>query len=516
MITNKTKKKLDFSVTVIIVIGIIIAVNFFSYQIFYRLDLTKNKDFSISDISKKTAGELDDIVTINAYFSNNLPSQYINLRQEVGDILDEYRNYSKGNIRIEFIDPGTDEKSMQELYMKGIPALQFNVLEKDKYQVVKGYLGMTISYGDKVETIPVIQDTKSLEYQVSTAIKKVTSKEIAKIGYLTSNGTSATTQGGISTAYQKLGELYEVQTIDLSKDKEISKDITTLIINGPKEKFGADQLKAINGFIMNGGNLIVLVDGVTVGEGLTAKVNETNIDTLLSKYGIKANKDLVEDVSSGMASFNQGFITFSTNYPYWPKIEKDNFDKDNAAVSALETAVLPWASSIEVIKDVMEKDNKISFLAKTTSRAWNVTGDFDITPQGQSTPSQTKKQFNLAIMATGKFKSAYPDDKKAPGETADSRIIVMGDSDFVSDNFIQNTQDNLILFQNMVDSLSLDSDLISIRSKGITQHPISQNLEEWQKAAIRYGNIFGVNLLVTLVGVLRYAMRKRKRFVDGL
>ncbi len=514
---NKTKKKLDFSITVLIVIGILIVVNFFSYQLFYRLDITQNKDYSISKVSKNAVKNLDEIVSIKAYFSKNLPSRYITVRQEVEDILNEYKNYSNGKISVEFIDPTSDDQATeQEMYMKGIPPLQFNVLEKDKYQVVKGYMGMTIGYGDKIEAIPVVQDTANLEYQLTTAIKKVTVSEIGQIGYATSNGTLDRDEA-VSTAYQKLQELYSVQDVDLSSG-DISKDIDTLIIAGPKDSFKDDELKMINKFVMGGGKLLVLLDMVNIDQGLTASPNATNINNLLEKYGLKVNKDLVLDTRSGMASFSQGFFSFSVNYPFWPKVEKDGFDQENAAVSNLESAVFPWVSSVEVVNDKLAENSKVAFLVRTTPKAWKITDNFNISPQQDAIkPTGETKQLVLAAMLTGTVNSAYPDkDEKTPESASDARIIVVGDSDFVSDNFVKNTSDNLILFQNLVDSLSLDSDLINIRSKGVTSRPIQSELSESAKAVIRYGNIFGITVIVIAIGMARYYARRKRKFVEEL
>ena len=98
---DKLKKKINktnTSITALFLIGIIIVVNFLSYQLFFRWDLTQNKVYSISKVSKNTVGKLDDIVNVKAYFSENLPGQLFSLRQEVEDILDEYQNYSKHHI----------------------------------------------------------------------------------------------------------------------------------------------------------------------------------------------------------------------------------------------------------------------------------------------------------------------------------------------------------------------------------------------------------------------------------
>ena len=502
MSVKKYLGKLNKTLTIILVIAILGVINFISYQAFLRLDITETNEFSISSASKKIAGDLDDVVNIKSYFSKNLPSQLITLPQEVGDILDEYKNYSNGKIRVEFIDPGDDEEMKNKLMMSGIPPLQLNVMEKDKYQVVQGYLGMTIGYGDKTEAIPVIENTSQLEYQVSTAIKKVTSKDLAAVGYVTSNGT--VDLKAASVAEKKLKELYNISEVDLA-DGEVDKSIKTLIIAGPKEKFSDKELKAIDNFTSNGGSLLVLLDGVKIGEGLAAEKNETGLEGLLEKYGIKVGTDLVLDRQAGVASFNQGFVTFSLEYPYWPKIGKAGFDKDVASVSNLEALILPWVSSVDTIKDKMDKENKVSHLVMSSDNGWRITEGFNLNPQAIELPAGGTGKFSLAVLASGNFISAYDAKRQF-----NSRIAVVGDSDFMQDGFLQNAPDNLVFFQNLTDALSLDEDLINIRSKGVSSRPVKE-LSEGAKAGLRYGNVFGITLIVIIIGTLRYLGRRRKR-----
>ena len=508
-LNKKLINKANFGVTVIIIIGILAVANFFSYQIFFRWDLTQNKDYSISKASKKTAAGLDDVVNIKAYFSEELPIQYITLRQEVGDILDEYANYSNGKIQIEFIYPRDDENIKQELYMMGIPELQFNVVEKDKFQIAKGYLGMAIEYGGKIQAIPVIQSTQNLEYQITLAIKKVTSDEMAIIGFVISNLT-ADLENDVSAAFGELEKLYQIKKVDLTLTEDVPADISTLIILGPKGQFNENQLKAIDAFLMKGGSLLIAADGVNIGEGLMASANETGLNSLLENYGVRLNNDLVLDVSSAMASFTQGFMSFSTNYPFWLKILPSGFDQDNAAVAQLESLVMPWASSIEILSDKIDSNNKISYLAKTTEKSWRQKDNFNLNPQQAFAPAGDKGSKTLAVSVFGNFSSLFGN-----GSTDAGRLIVVGDSDFVKDNFLRNMPDNLIFFQNLVDSLSLDEDLINIRSKGISDRPIKE-LSDSSKAVARYLNIFGLTIVAVVFGMIRYYLRRRSRFVDGL
>lgn len=512
-ITNKFKQNTSQSITLILLIGILIVVNIFSYQIFYRLDLTKNKIFTISPVSKETVADLPDIVNIKAYFSKTLPSQFITARQEVADLLDEYQNYSNGKIKVEFIDPGDDETIKQELYLIGIPQLTFQVYEKDKASIGNGYMGIAISYGGKTEVIPAIKkEMTDLEYQLTTAIKKVTTENMATIGYLTSQGTASL--DNLSDAKKGIEELYSFREVDLKASKEIPAEISTLVIAGPKEKFTDDQLKELNNFLVRGGALICLIDGVKIEQGLAAVKNDTGLDKLLAKYGIKINQDIVGDVRNGVASFSQGFFSFQTNYPYWPKITNEGFDQNNSAVSSLQNVLMPWASSIEIDEGKLSKE-AVTRLALTTNEAWRLTDTFNIAPNTIS-ESGEKKQFTLAVSVNGKLKSAYPAKDKKEGEEFDGRIIVVGDSDFAYSNFVQGVPDNLLLFQNLVDSVSLSSDLITIRSKSMSVSQIQPDISESKKAAIRYLNIFGMTVIIVSFGLIRYYLRRRSRFVDEI
>ena len=179
--------------------------NFFSYKIFARLDLTQNKEFSVSAVTKNTLRNLDDIINVKVYFSKNLPSQFISVKENVGDILDAYENYSKGNLKVEYIDPSDDEKLAKKLYMQGVPELQFQVFEKDQMQLVKGYMGIAVEYATETEVIPVVQDTKSLEYKITLAIKKLTSGDAQKIGLL--SGYSSIDKDGLGDVLNILEEL---------------------------------------------------------------------------------------------------------------------------------------------------------------------------------------------------------------------------------------------------------------------------------------------------------------------
>ncbi|MCY7361300.1 MAG: GldG family protein, partial [Ignavibacteria bacterium] len=91
-------KKKDALIKLAIIIGIIVLINVISKRVFTRIDLTKNNSFTLSKVSKDVVSGLDDKILVKAYFSNNLPPPYNNLKRQVQDLLDDYRSYSKGNM----------------------------------------------------------------------------------------------------------------------------------------------------------------------------------------------------------------------------------------------------------------------------------------------------------------------------------------------------------------------------------------------------------------------------------
>ena len=140
---------------------ILLVLNMISTSRFFRIDLTDNNIFSLSTSSKAVIGEIDDLLTMKVYFSDDLPGEYANNRRYLQDILEEYAAISKGNIKFEF---ASQDKLEEEAQKSGIAPLQLQVIENDKVEVKRVLMGMVILFEDKKEVLPVIQTTTGLEY----------------------------------------------------------------------------------------------------------------------------------------------------------------------------------------------------------------------------------------------------------------------------------------------------------------------------------------------------------------
>lgn len=536
--TQKSTSKANFYTTIVIVAAILLAVNTLFSFFSMRLDLTEGGDFSVSTVTKRALKDLDDIVNIKAYFTAELPGYLITVRQEVNDILKEYENYSGGKIRIKFLDPNKSQDTEQEAQRLGIPPLQFNVVEKDKFQITNGYLGIAVLYGEKSEIIPIIENTSTLEYDLTTAIKKITQEKVPNLGFWSGNGT-IDQETEMKTLSRQLEKQYILRTVKLDQDNgdsssvlssvasveeeapaakeddkdnkaSIPDDIDTLIIAGASEEFSKDELLAIDEFVKKGKGLLILQDGVSIDEGLIANPNKTGIEQLLADYGLRLNQDLIVDRYNETASFSSGFIQFFVPYAYWPKIQKENFNRESGVVNKLESLVLPWVSSIEILENKLSEDIEVQILAETSSLSQLVAENYNLDPQGTpNAQADSKGKHVVAVYLSSSSAEATEDKGEDIKVNASSRIIVVSDADFISEGFIRRFPSNLVFAQNIIDALTVDPDLINIRSKRITERPL-QELSDSARGAIKYLNIFGIAVLFSMFGIFRFVIRRRE------
>ncbi|MFA6027914.1 MAG: GldG family protein [Patescibacteria group bacterium] len=501
---NNIKKKYfaNSAVAIIAVIGIVALLNILAVEIFHRFDITQDKEYSLSTASKNTLKDLSEKVTVNVYFSEKLPPEYLTVRQKVEDMLKEYKTYGKGKIEVNYIDPKDDEDMKQELMMKGIPELQFNVMEKDQFQLTTGYLGLTVDYLDQEEVLPVIEDTSAFEYDMTSAIKKVVDPQNYSVGWFSKSET-------YTEVLKELKTNYKISEVDITEGKLLDNaQYKALIVVAVEEELTDKSKYVLDQFIMKGGSVMFLLDAVKVDQGLQATPNKTGLEEMLAGYGVTMKKNLVLDSSSEIATFQGGYTNFMVQYPYWVKVQKDGFASDNAAVSQLESATFPWVGALDISNGKP--------LVISTKKSWLSPEAIDLNPQ-QDFAGQNLSQNNLAAVITGQLNSFYKDkDKPAEMDTKDfkdtaenGRVVVVADADFISDMFVGQFPGNYVFLANMIDWLNQDESLIAIRSKGISDRAL-KTLTDQQKASIKYGNIFGLTAIVIVIGAIRFITRRKR------
>ncbi|MFP4162943.1 MAG: GldG family protein [Chitinispirillaceae bacterium] len=559
METKKIKTRTELAVIIAAVLAVVALVNYGASSLFRRIDLTENKQYTVSKASKKLLRGMDDIVNIKVFFSNDLPPETYNTVTTVKDLLSEFQNLAGNKLRITYENPSEDKDAADAARSFNVPEVTLQTVKKDKAQAMKGYMGIGIGYGNKKESIPIIQNLNNLEYDLAQGIMKVMRDSEPKVGILKTqsgdfipnqvspqmNAQQETTEKKYAPLFDELRRDYTVNTVDISKGEPIDEDIKTLIIPGGTN-FTDRQLFEIDQFFMNGGNLIAMTDPVSISfqQGARGIVQETKILDLLEHYGVKVERNLVQDASCSHVAIpkNVGPFTFNERvpYPYFVRIGSKGFNKDNPAVSSHSELVLAWASGLTFKADTANTEQqkvKATPLVSSSDQSWITAGSFDLQPKAEyDVPEEDKLEPQvLAAHLSGDFSSYFkgksvPPVKDASSDTAQpislspedasrsvnpsnskGNLVVIGDADFVSDQ--NTTKSNLLFMHNLVDWLSLDDNLIQIRSRVLKDKTIDANvLEEGSKTPnmIRLANILTMPLLVIIVGIF-ISLRRREK-----
>ncbi len=547
--TTRTQRRMKYGVSaaasVVILAGILVALNLIASQASVRADLTDGREFSISPATKSVLRNLPDVVRVNAYISGKLPPEMAPLRNRVTDMLREYESYARGKLQVRIIDPSKKPELAQEAQSMGVAQIQASQLAKDQFQVTNVFLGIGVQKGDKVEALPFVQDDYTLEYDLTSAILKV-SRQGGKpvIGFLAGN-QERTLDRDYTQLKRLLEEQYEVRPVDLAAGRSsVPADVKTLVVAGSKGvpervKYELDQ------FLMSGGRILFLLDSINMDEqmGLRAMPALTGLEDQLSFYGATIKNALVKDASCQMATFSQGYMAFSVQYPFWPAVYNQGLDQRSPVTSKLESLVLPWAAPLEVTAALATPEGATkgeepppppsesqpgvtaTILARTSDKSWTESGSYDLNPQSATARSSrpTGQRYPLAVALSGQFKSFFggkptpprPDaagtvDPPRQEESPLTQVILVGNSQFVSDIFLRNFPANSIFLENAVDWMTSGSELISIRSRGATARPLRQ-LSDAARTAIKLVLIIGVPILVILLSVARMQFRRRAR-----
>jgi len=163
---------------------VIVLINVAGMSLFFRMDLTQNKIYSISRASKRVVSTLSEPLTIKVFFTKNLPAPHNNTERYLHDLLEEYSAYANQYFNYRFYDVSAEEgdkgpetRENQELAKSyGIYPIQIRILKEDEVTFQRAYMGLVLIHGDLIERIPTITSTERLEYKLTTAIQKLNNK----------------------------------------------------------------------------------------------------------------------------------------------------------------------------------------------------------------------------------------------------------------------------------------------------------------------------------------------------
>jgi gliding-associated putative ABC transporter substrate-binding component GldG len=523
---------------VLLTIGAVVLINLIGTRLFGRLDLTENHVYTLAPGSKALVANLPDYLTVKAYISKkDLPPELQAVARYTRDLLDDYRTYSKGKLLFQVLDPTDDKKIEDEAAQCKVQKLQVQVMRSQKFEVGTHYLGICFQYQGKDEAIPQAGQVEGLEYRISSLIKRMTQKK-QKVAITNGHGEG-------ELGYLKHIEEFEVTNVNPSS-APIPDDVDALIVPGPKQPFDDKGRHEIDAFLMKGKGAVFMVDGMAMQAprnnmppemmGASPKIgqpNDAGLNELLEKYGFKIGQDFILDQPKvpGPVDLPDGRKMLAS-VPVYVAV-KTAEEKDLSVVERIGALVFPFASSVELVGPLAggkPQAGKLWTIAKTTPTAWKHTGMFFFSPTAKIEEGKDKGAFGLAYAYQGPLKSAYapaaaappgmssPDQPNTPPSESKKpvRLLVIGDSDFASEEYLQIGrylpiyQGGAQMLLNAMGWATEDEALTPVRTKTLTSRPL-QIESPGSALALQVVNIAGVPAAFVVFGVARWRLRRARR-----
>lgn len=513
-------------ITCLVILDVLLAF-LVSARFFFRVDLSRNHVYTLSQTSKDIVAGLPEQLTITYYVSDTLRSRSL-FPAQIADLLDEYATWSRGRVSVASVDP-LKAKLSATVESLGVSAKQMQVVDRDQVNLATVYSGIVLSYLDRTATLPFVSDLTTLEYDLSSQIRALVANRSRTIGLLLGDSRASLAQN-YRYLQQELAYQFKVQ--EVQRGAEIPADINVLFVLGTHDMDDFSAFR-VDQFIMRGGRVLFAVDPVDVdlAAGLKASVNKNSaIEDILGYYGVRVRSELVLDALNQKISFNvqQGRYMI-VNYPQWVAVSVKNVEQTHPITARFSGLDLYWPSPLETIE---RQGVQAQVLVRTSPNAWIMKDSFETNPlivqSMQGSPNGERSQFALALALTGAFRSAYEGrpTPTRPGETqakalpalssAATRIIVVGNADFASD-MIQYTQAsyNMTFLSNCAEWLSQEDDLLAIKTRAQADTRLDAITDPAQKAAAMRRsiavNVAIVPLCVVAIGMIRLLRRRRRK-----
>jgi ABC-type uncharacterized transport system involved in gliding motility auxiliary subunit len=488
-------------------IALFVLTNILLVPVSLRADLSKGHVYTLTDSSKKIINDLDKDITITLYASSGVPPQIQAIKREVTDLLQEYDRVS-GKVNVYVKDPQTDTKAQAEATNAGLPQLPFRVYQQNKVEAIQGYFGMVITYDQGQELIPQATDISGLEYSITSAIYKLTRKELPQIALVGVEQPIIPQQDILATfkqiATKQFNFVYTNQVQPMSQDEngvdisptpapfKLSDSYKTAIIFDTNQKeYSAQEIQEIRRYIQNKGNVIFLASGVWVTDQLSSQPAKHNLTGLLKEFGIDLKQNLVLSQSSELINYGNQVMSIYVPYPLWVKTSE--FDASSSLFTNVTQLVYLWTSGIDLRN---ANGYEAKSLVKSSTQSWNMSSNFVLDPQKIPQPQSDEiKQSTITAEAM----------KKDAG-----RVMLISSNRFLEDRYLSQSSNNLEFIMNVLSEYASGGALSGIPQRAVNLYPLPE-LNEPGKEVFRYLNILLLPGIFGLYGAVRLMRRHRAR-----
>ncbi|TXE01881.1 gliding motility-associated ABC transporter substrate-binding protein GldG [Algoriphagus aquimarinus] len=526
----------------------------------FRIDLTEENRYSLHPATEEVLSEVTEPLHVEILLmGENLPGGMRRLQKSIEETVRTFNSYSPEKITYSYFDPLSLPESERGDFILtlsdyGINPVNLSVLRNSGQQEQLIFPGILVSNAEYETGALVLrgdrgmgqdqilnQSIENLEFELSNAIRKLISPESSSIAMIMGHGEMSSDEGfGLVEALDGDFELFKVPLEQAEKPADLA-HFKMIFIQGPKESFTEREVYLLDQYVMGGGNLVVLLDGVAVeienagGQGTLAMPIDLGLDNLLFRYGIRVNKDLIQDLNFGyfpVMGGNFGDQQQLVPLP-WPFYVLAGRVQDHAITKGLDVIQFRFVSSLDTVKaDGVTKTPLIfsSDLSRILPAPARVAfADMDQQPDVKLFGL---KNLPLAYLLEGEFTSLYKNRFLPDGfakadfkESGKGKVVVIGDGDVFQaqtnledgaplalgeDPFSQTTFANKLFLKNLVQYLADPEGIIASRTRSFKIRPLNKMKIAQQKTFWQGLNVLAPVVVLLFLGGIVWWIRRNK------
>lgn len=562
MNTKIVKKK--NIIELLLTLAIVLLICFIGRYVYFRVDLTQEKRYTLSATSKNILQTMPNAVYIKVYLFGNMPLGFKKLSNSVKETLDEFRVIAGNNIQYQFIDLYKNnnqklfEEQVKELYNLGIQPTNVKVKGKNGEMTEKLVIpGVVLSYNGLEVAVNLLSNNpaltgeqnlnnsiEGLEYLLISNIKNICNNRLEKIAFI--EGHDELNQYEVGDITRELSKYYQIDRGEINGNIDNLKNYKAIIIAKPQKLFTEDDKFVIDQYLMNGGKILLLIDAVNANtdsleKGYTmAFIPELNLNDQLFKYGIRINPVLVQDIQCAVLPLN---VSINPNQPkfspmpwyYNPLLNPSNH---------------PLARNVGMIKtefcnfiDTLHANGGLTHtVLLSTSKYSNTVNVPVLISLAEANIQPTRNNYNksglpVAVLVEGTFESAFKNrilsgltikgNYTFKSQSNNTRIIIIADGDIIKnatrqtpkgtlvsalgyDRFTKQTFGNKEFLLNAINYLTDNNGLINLRSRQVKMRmlnktQVADELIKWQIINIAFPVV-----IIVLAGISFFYIRKFK------
>lgn len=546
-----------------VILILLVALVIISYFYFFRIDLTSDKRYSIADQTKNLMAKMDAPLEVTVYLDGDLNPGFQRLKKSTAELLDELSVYSDKRITVKYENPSLAdspdqrEKKYLELQTRGLNPTA--VYERDKEgKSIQKIIFPWIEINYKGKKVPVCllknilgnsgEDNlnisiENLEFEITDGIRRLVNTEVSKIAFIEGHGELS--EAETYDISKSLSRYFQIDRGVLASNAAVLNDYKAIIIAKPTKPFSESDKFIIDQYIMNGGRVLWLIDGVRIAKenlstiGLSPAMElDLNLNDQLFRYGIRINPVLLQDVQCASVPVNIAPANATPQFEPTPLY---------FTPLLLASPEHPVSRNITEVRsefcsgiDVVGQNKQVSYnLLLASSENTHIIGTPTTIDMSQKLKANDKTYFNVsyvpvAVAMEGNFDSDFANRMVPKGltntlpilkQSMKTRQIVVADGDIIRnevsikdstsiplgfDRYTNQQFGNKDFIQNAVLYLADNDGWIQLRNRTLKLRLLNKQISSDEKTVWQLVNVLSPIILLALLGIGYQIVRKRK------